>query len=413
MKKLLLSLAAAGLLYLGLPLGLGLAVPGEAAAAACNDTGEIYGEIRYDDGLGHCYIAVVASDGTVKTTAAGAGSTSNASSAVATSSTNGATVNWNYGFNGTTWDQLQVDASKFLKVNCATGCSGGTFNNNADAVATSATNGQSASWLYGFNGTTWDRLQVDASKFLKVTIAAQSLANITMNETQVSGTAVSVNNGVVDAGTQRVTLASNGTGVVGLATGANTIGALTANQSVNVAQVNGVTTLTGTGAQGTGAQRVTVATDSATVAGSATLPAGANIIGKVGIDQTTDITTNGVEIAPTAASAAGITPVVSASLESGHILKASAGNLYSVTATVNNNANGQIMVFNSTTVPADGAVTPIECINVNAGGTVSINPGMNGPPEQFSTGISVAFSSAGSCFSKTASANAFFNGKIK
>lgn len=44
------------------------------------------------------------------------GTTSNASSAVATSATNIASVAYNYGFNGTTWDQLQVDASKNLKV---------------------------------------------------------------------------------------------------------------------------------------------------------------------------------------------------------------------------------------------------------------------------------------------------------
>jgi hypothetical protein len=49
---------------------------------------------------------------------------------------------------------------------------------------------------------------------------------------------------------------------VTLATGSNTIGALTANQSVNVAQINGVTTLMGNGASGTGAQRVTIANDS-------------------------------------------------------------------------------------------------------------------------------------------------------
>lgn len=51
--------------------------------------------------------------GTVTTSLAG--TTSNASSAVATSATNVPTVSYNYGFNGTTWDQLQVDASKNLK----------------------------------------------------------------------------------------------------------------------------------------------------------------------------------------------------------------------------------------------------------------------------------------------------------
>lgn len=52
-------------------------------------------------------------------------------------------------------------------------------------------------------------------------------------------------------------------------------GALAANQSVNVAQVNGVTTSTGTGAVGTGSQRVAVGTDTATIAGSAPGTAGA------------------------------------------------------------------------------------------------------------------------------------------
>lgn len=44
------------------------------------------------------------------------GSTSNASDGVATSATNVPTVSYNYGFNGTTWDRLQVDANKFLKI---------------------------------------------------------------------------------------------------------------------------------------------------------------------------------------------------------------------------------------------------------------------------------------------------------
>lgn len=44
------------------------------------------------------------------------GTISNASSAVATSATNSGSVAYNYGYNGTTWDQLQVDGSKNLKV---------------------------------------------------------------------------------------------------------------------------------------------------------------------------------------------------------------------------------------------------------------------------------------------------------
>ena len=47
------------------------------------------------------------------------GNQSNAASGVATGSANVPTVSYNYGFNGTTWDQLQVDASKNLKVTVA------------------------------------------------------------------------------------------------------------------------------------------------------------------------------------------------------------------------------------------------------------------------------------------------------
>ena len=55
------------------------------------------------------------------------------------------------------------------------------------------------------------------------------------------------------------------TNLVQLGAGAATIGALTANQSVNFAQVNGVTPSVGSGASGTGTQRVILATDQSTV----------------------------------------------------------------------------------------------------------------------------------------------------
>jgi hypothetical protein len=89
--------------------------------------------------------------------------------------------------------------------------------NNADGVAvTTGGNSPTVAYLEGFNGTTWDRLQVDASKFLKV--------------------------------------------------------------YSNTAQVNGVTVLTGTGATGTGAQRVTVSTDQATNAGAALVKGGVGVV---------------------------------------------------------------------------------------------------------------------------------------
>ena len=65
---------------------------------------------------------------------------------------------------------------------------------------------------------------------------------------------------------------------------------------VSLSQIGATTVSTGTGAQGPGSQRVVVATDTATVAGSASIPAGTNLMGKVGIDQTTTGTTNAVAV---------------------------------------------------------------------------------------------------------------------
>lgn len=60
---------------------------------------------------------------------------------------------------------------------------------------------------------------------------------------------------------------------VALPTGANTIGALTANQSVNVSQINAVTPLMGNGVTGTGSQRVTIASDNTAFSVNSTLSA--------------------------------------------------------------------------------------------------------------------------------------------
>lgn len=84
--------------------------------------------------------------------------------------------------------------------------------------------------------------------------------------------------GTTNALTQRVVLATD----VALPSGANIIGALVANQSVNVAQMNGATVTMGSGVVGTGVQRVVLATDVA-------LPSGTNSIGVLGANSGIDI----------------------------------------------------------------------------------------------------------------------------
>lgn len=88
------------------------------------------------------------------------------------------------------------------------------------------------------------------------------------------------------SGNLRVTLTT------ALPAGASIIGALSANQSVNEAQINGVTTLTGAGVAGTGTQRVSVAQDTTTIAGAAPGTAGtasANVVTVQGVTSMTKL----------------------------------------------------------------------------------------------------------------------------
>lgn len=146
------------------------------------------------------------------------------------------------------------------------------------------------------------------------------------------------------------------------------------------------------------------------VQNTASTPAGSAIIGQVGIDQTTPGSTNGVDLVPSSATAVGITAVSSSAVESNHVLKGSAGNLYGVVAT-NTTTAGYLMVFNATSAPADGAVTPIYCVGLGIGQSVSLTGPAN-IPVVFSTGITAVFSTTG-CFTKTASATAMFTGLVK
>jgi hypothetical protein len=123
-----------------------------------------------------------------------------------------------------------------------------------------------------------------------------------------------------------------------------------------------------------------------------------------------DCTTHGqyVERLPTASSTAGIAAVVSGSLETGHVLKNAAGSLYSVEVATTS-AAGYMLVFNSTTVPSAGAVTPVAVCYVPAFGTCALN---FDPPLVLATGISVGFSIATTPFTKTDSATAFISGQV-
>lgn len=103
-------------------------------------------------------------------------------------------------------------------------------------------------------------------------------------------------------------------------------------------------------------------------------------------------------------------PTVSSSaVAPGLVLKASAAVVYGAQVMNPSGAVGLLMLFNSATVPADGAVTPVKCWNVPVGTSVTVQ---FNPPLAFDTGASVAFSSGTDCFAKTG-VNAFFSGEVK
>ena len=123
-------------------------------------------------------------------------------------------------------------------------------------------------------------------------------------------------------------------------------------------------------------------------------------------------TANPLPTTPGASSAStvGLASVVSGAAESSHVFKASAGNLYDAYVTIGSTA-GFLMIFNLASAPADGAVTPQDCLQVPASTTQSLFTAGT-PPEVFTTGITAVFSTTG-CFTKTASATAFFHGRVK
>lgn len=135
----------------------------------------------------------------------------------------------------------------------------------------------------------------------------------------------------------------------------------------------------------------------ATATLSGALPAGTNNIGLVDPTGTT-----------------AVAPVVSGSLENAHVLKNAAGRLYSAyAANLTGGTASNLLIFNATSAPVDGAVTPIVCVPFNSNGVASANyQGL--PPASFATGITAVVSSAASCFTKTTGVTtAFISGIVQ
>ena len=227
---------------------IGAAVPATGVYNALNVAGALRGLSGLSTGaLFPAAVAIVDGSGTQITSFGATGSQSNAASALTPTSANVPTVGFMYGFNGTTWDQLQVDTSKNLKVNVqsSTGTAIGTTTSGSTgamvlcATSTAISGGTNAQ-LNPLNCTPAGALRSDLST--------------------VAGTTLLTGNGTTGTGSQRVTVASDNTpfGVVatiasgGVASGAFASGSIASGAIAAGAQVD-LLTMRGTKAAGTAA----------------------------------------------------------------------------------------------------------------------------------------------------------------
>jgi len=192
------------------------------------------------------------------------------------------------------------------------------------------------------------------------------------NLSQLGGTAISMNTGVRDAGTQRVTIATNDAVPVTDNGSSLTVDA-PVGTPVYVRLSDGAAAIT--------TLPVSIATAPVLVAGSA-------IIGKVGIDQTTPGTTNAVQDIPATSGGLSKFHLVGAASTNATNIKASAGQVYTITA-FNLNASPRYLKFHNTagTPTAGSGVTDTYLIPGNASGTglvLNIDKGI-----VFGTGIGI------------------------
>lgn len=186
-----------------------------------------------------------------------------------------------------------------------------------------------------------------------------------------------------------------------------TPGTPTGTQDVNQKQVNGATINVGTGASGSGTQRVTTANDS-------TIATITNPVGVKGADGSAIASvSNPVPVTLSGSATGGVTYGSTAALAANSVIKASAGSLYSFDVNADATlaaAAWWIMIYDATSAPTDGAVTPAKCYGVPLGTTTVSGAFPN--PVALGTGITIGVSTTG-CFTKTASTHAFISADYK
>jgi hypothetical protein len=155
------------------------------------------------------------------------------------------------------------------------------------------------------------------------------------------------------------------------------------NAAVNVAQINGTTTLTGNGTTGAGSQRVTIASDNTAFSVNAVES------GTWTVQPGNTPNTSAWLVQPVAGTSGGSTPyhLISAASNNATSLKASAGLVYGYSLSNTNVAARYFKLYNKASAPAPATDTVVWTEQIPANGTIiaAFPEGMN-----FTTGIAFA-----------------------
>lgn len=302
---------------------------------------------------------------------------------------------------------------------------GALYNCAASGVVTN-----SAIWVTGTASDAFYAVLDGAPSITTGSTAGSSGSTTDVNVTKWGGAATTLG-AKTSAASVPVTIASDQASFpVTVAAGSAIIGNVRIDQTtpgttngvvVNSGTVTTVTTLTGTTTltPGTGAANLGKAEDAAAGSGDTGVAAWA-IQTASPADAATDGDYAGLQMKngglyttpiPNTAAGAGITTVKSSALESNHVIKNSAGNLYGFQVTTGATA-GWVLVYNGTTAPTAGgaAVAPEKCYIIGANTTIGV--AYTPVPLSLSTGIVLVFSSSG-CLTNTASSTVFFSGDAK
>lgn len=224
-------------------------------------------------------------------------------------------------------------------------------------------------------------------------VVASDQSNLPTNLAQVAGATVATGSGTA-AGSIRVELPTNGTGVLA------SIGSITTSVTPGTAAANlgkAEDAIAGSGDTGVAVWCVQQSAPADTAANADYGPCQVSGGGMW------------IQAVPTSTAAAAITPSVTSAAGSNQVVCGAACNLFGFSVTSGASA-GTVYVFNATSLPSNGAVTPVKCYQIAATSTIGVT---FTPPIRLSTGATIGFGTGTNCFSLTASTTAFISGDAK